>query len=180
MVNEKIRFKGCLTFLRYQCFVLGVTAVVIFLSGCATYTKLYDGPELTKSEIAIIHTEEKGFEYIFPIFLKPPERVLITIIDGKDLGGVLKVHLLPGTHRLQVRHNSQNAGAGVLVAVASEALHPRFEKELEFNAIANREYIIRFRVDTGGSLSPFGWKGVDYWIEDLETNEVVSGTKPAP
>jgi len=144
-----------------------------FLTGCATpYTKVYGGPELPSSEIAKIEAYESGRG-----LFHTPDWVLINSVDGKDVGGVHKIQVLPGTHRLLVRYQFETVG--LLPYLLSEKLSPRSEKELVLEANAGHEYIIKFEKVYDSSRVLYNYKDVVYWVEDKKTGEIVSGQKPS-
>jgi len=71
--------------------------VTIFLAGCVSTNKVYDGPERPKSELSIInqlYVQETTSSDIFYHFI-------LRKVDGKpvpDSGGIAGVELIPGRH----------------------------------------------------------------------------------
>jgi hypothetical protein len=89
---------------------LSISFVVTFLNLTACvpkYTKVYEGPDLSKTEIAVVSGRVKGTSRYDDL----QGWVLIMKVDGKELGGVwggrpTEVHLLPGKRIVEMRYES--------------------------------------------------------------------------
>lgn len=158
----------------------GFFFILLSLMACATpYTKVYDGPELDKTEIAILSGWVKGKG----LYDEPLGWVSIVKVDGNELGGMwegrpTEVHLLPGKHVIDVRYESPMQG-GILLIPLIEMFRPHFEKTLELEVEQGHEYSVRFYKFTNGSVWMTKWKDVVYWIEDGQTGKVISGQVPS-
>jgi hypothetical protein len=94
-------------------------------------------------------------------------------VDGKALYGFWKgwpriVHVRPGKHQLAINVEEGSCLVDIPVYLLGDFFKSFFGKTLELEAVTAHEYVIKFRTKYGGT----------YWIEDLQTGEVVSGEKP--
>ena len=85
-----------------------VVLFALLLSGCGT-TKLYEGPELTKSEISVIdmhhsHGWTVAFIGVLPIPLSFRHGTTVLEVDGRSGGGGGPYHVLPGQHTAKVNY----------------------------------------------------------------------------
>lgn len=155
-----------------------VIVIALVLTGCAArYTQVYSGPELPKSDVAMIAGELQGTKP-WPEFR---EWVVIRRVDGTEIDRVLgewvtKVQVLPGQRTLEV--NTDYDGYGTLMQVTAELFRSILNQTLTLDAQAGHEYRIRFRRTTDRTVLP-PTTGIVYWIEDAGTGEVISGAPPA-
>ena len=131
--------------------------------------KAYEGPELPRSEIAVIDRwhEHGGVLELMGFFPIPRGRHRTTIvkIDGKRPGGT-QFHILPGQHSASVIYSRLPdvtlCGWGCISNYSSGL-------SIDFTAEAGHEY--RIPVERRDERD---W----IWVEDITTGKVVAGEKP--
>ena len=145
--------------------------LALLLSGCGT-TKAYEGPELPKSEIAVLQASDKhGFALaIAGILPVPSPKHLSTVVevDGKKSSlFAKKIHVLPGLHSLRALYTGRHIVnfCGYLGCVAEYSTH----LSIDFVAVAGHEY--RIPVERRDERD---W----IWVVDITTGKVVAGEKP--
>ena len=163
-----------------------------FFSGCqqSIFTiHTYDGEHLSEDKLAKITKEKReqtGWEKLLSIY---PCSIGIKTFDNKNPRDYQKgfmvfaetLMVLPGTHTYGITFagpGSVQAGLipGLIAGVAEEMKYGRLGTEFTFNSEAGHEYIIRFKEET----KP--WKGVvsvSYWVEDVNSGEILVGEKPS-
>jgi len=150
-----------------------VAAFALLLSGCAM--QAYKGPELPKSEIAVLHKkvwrgQSLGLMFIvpYPIF---KHRTHIYEINGqRGLGS--PIHILPGRHTARVHYQKspEVALCGFYFAVSGcIGSYTKRNLSIVFVAEAGHEY--RIPVERREKRD---W----IWVEDMTSGMVVAGIKP--
>jgi hypothetical protein len=88
-----------------------------------TTKRIYSGPELPKSQIAVVHEYFRFYGFIF-------ERFFITVVDGAAVPGrIRRVELLPGHHNLGINFQNYWIGLGssslspIIIGFQAEAGH---------------------------------------------------------
>lgn len=164
--------------------------VLVVLGGCQiqTVVHFYDEPVLSPEQLAKVVPERREQSTAEKIFSCYPSHINIETVDGKKPQDFVKgpvvvfeAYVLPGAHDFGIRFRGpggSTAGAipALLVAGVEEMKYGPFGRELHFDAQAGHEYMIHFKETSKA------WKGivaVDYWIEDVNSGEVVMGEKPA-
>ncbi len=140
---------------------LKILASVIFvlaafsLSTSCTTSKHYEGPDLSEDEIAIVRTDT--FYFVGPRSMS----MYFRAVDGVAIGGATnEVLVMPGPHTFKV-WLSTSAPIPIFVTDTSTVLGV-----ISFEAMAGHRYEIIMR-------------SVHIWVEDLETGEIVMGTRPS-
>ena len=83
--------------------------------------------------------------------------------------------LMPGTYNLEVCYNFQSIGGGGAIGGASnQAAYENTKTLIKNNFEAGKQYLLKGK-KTG--LCVWDWKAI-YWIEDLQTGQLVYGTRP--
>ena len=147
-------------------FVLILSAAA--LSGCATKGetyKFYSGENLTADEVAkIIPFHEMN---MIPIGRTD---VYIIEIDGKFTEhhnlAIPTYEVLPGEHKIKL---------GFLLMRGGKEARGVDPKYMVFTAKAGHKYITKGNFPK--SISE-GQAAISFWVEDIDTNEVVAGTRP--
>ena len=136
--------------------------------------KAYEGPELPKSEIAVLHHAARhdlafGLALIvpFPCF---KHETLITEIDGKHKQPGTEIHIRPGEHTAIVQY-VRHFDVTPLPSTVAFCLPSYFSSDLsiKFTTKAGHEY--RIPAERRGARN---W----IWVEDITTGKVVAGEKP--
>ena len=143
-------------------------------SGCAM--KAYEGPELTKSEIAVLnglHRHGGVLSFLFIVPLPAFKHVTRIIeIDGKERRVGRQIHVLPGKHTARVHYlrkpNVTLCGGGLFGGGCIEDYETR-DLSIDFVAEAGHEY--RIPAERRGERN---W----IWSEDVMSGNVVAGEKP--
>ena len=130
----------------------------------------YEGPELPRSEIAVIdrrhgHGGVLGLMGFFPLPFDR-HRTMIVKIDGKRPGGI-QFHILPGQHSARVYYErlpdvTLCSGWGCISNYSSDL-------SIDFTAEAGHEYRI-----PAERRDERDW----IWVEDITSGKVVAGEKP--
>jgi hypothetical protein len=144
------------------CRTLKIIASVVFVlvafslpTSCTT-SKLYKGPDLPEDEIAVIRTSATDY---YGVFIRG---TYFTAVDGVATDIFTnQVHVLPGSHSFNVKETTA-AGCSARTEYGV----------IGFEAEAGHEYEILM----GGAN---GSQGVFIWVEDLDTGEIVAGSKPS-
>ncbi len=152
--------------------------LALLVSGCGTM-KAYEGPELPKSEIAVLHHTDRHGEvwllnYIVPI---PGSKHISFIdeIDGKGVDLSERIHILPGQHSARVTYQRNPDVAFCVTAPPIFLSGPCFgiyqtrDLSIDFTAEAGHEY--RIPAERRGERN---W----IWVEDVTSGKVVAGEKP--
>jgi hypothetical protein len=167
---------------------LFIIAFSVIVYGCKTpyaaqnttpYTKVYEGPELDKSEIAIVSGVWQN-----------RNEVAIQTVDGRNLckSGSERcpflIHILPGKHILVVGTDSYDVPTVKEPSnqFMSQEEVPYIRSGLSFEAYAGHEYAIKYKkwIDPRlfGQLGGFPYTDIRFWVEDLKTGEIVSRGEP--
>lgn len=140
---------------------ISLLALLVTTFGCQSQpTKMYNGPELDRSQVALIQSQDS-----YGLFIKP-KYVEIRSLDGKQLGpfGMGSIHaalVLPGKHSIHVQWNNGNRYlTGTHYA----------ETVLTLSAEAGKTYLLR--------AQEIPDRKVKFWIEDLETGTKVGTPIP--
>jgi hypothetical protein len=160
-------------------------------TGCqrqvTTKVHMYEGPQLLDDQVAKLTCENREQTFWEVLFTFYPSSIHIKTVDGKDYedfgeGTVipLEVFVLPGPHTFGIKFSgprSLQAGAipALIAHSAYELKYGPLGTELEFDTKAGHEYSIRFKEKMEQ------WKGITsvaYWVEDVNTGEIVAGEKP--
>ncbi len=151
--------------------------LALLSSGCATM-KAYEGPELPRSEIAVLdvgHRHGGVLGLIYGIVPVPAyrHRTYIYEIDGKKKGLRREIHILPGQHTARV-HYWRNPDVTFCVGgyAGSDGCIANYETRdlsIDFTAEAGHEYRI-----PAERRDERNW----IWVEDITTGKVVAGEKP--
>jgi hypothetical protein len=162
---------------------------LLTFTGCHAITSvhLYEGPHLPQNQIAKVTVEVREQTGLDKLMSSYPSSIQIKTVDGKkpedfEKGYVVprEVFVLPGPHTFGIKFwgpHSTTSGAipALIIYSAEEHKYGPFGTKLEFNTEAGHEYKIRFKEIT----KP--WKGivdVKYWVEDVNSGQVVLGEKP--
>ena len=160
---------------------LCIVASVAGLAGCAAM-KAYEGPELPKSEIAVIdgrttHGFKVDIWYLFmpiPRFSRHETRV--TDIDGWYVLPTLSIHVRPGPHSVRVSYTRHSPARVCLINFLGNDCFENDEDvygpkvlPIDFAAEAGHEYRIPAR-----RWGERNW----IWVEDTTTGKMVAGEKP--
>ena len=140
---------------------------LLLLSSCASTAKMYAGDPRPSSEVASIVSWTKSR-------WSPPGALVVhpLVIDGQPTnarrndGTKTKYYVLPGERRIKIVL-FWNVGFD-LVKIVDPV-------EMVFNAKAGHSYLTKASATRDMSE---GDVLVSFWIEDAETHEVVSGTRP--
>jgi len=139
--------------------------LILFISGCTLNKNYYTEP--TISSIATIIGSEHMTERNFLGQYNTGERYIIRAIDGKRINYGFtdnpikkEIKLTTGKHKILVTANCYSLGRGSFYA---SALIP-------LNVKNNLKYIIHGKVTDGGFKDKF----IDFWINNLETNETIN------
>ena len=153
-----------------------VVGLALLLLGCSMIKvdKVYEGPELTKSELSVIeknysHGWMLGLWGILPIPMSFRHSTDVLEIDGHKSAGYRygSYHVRPGQHMAKVRY----VGHGP-VDLCSEfecIFAHRASLTINFTTEAGHEY--RIPAERRGERN---W----IWVEDITTGKVVAGEKP--
>jgi hypothetical protein len=139
--------------------ILGLVAALLLFSlpaGCGNTYNLYEGPERSRDEIAVVSTIGTR---AYPFWA---EKAHIRKVDGKNVVPVDRVpastvKLAPGHYTFEIAHSR-----GVGLGCASPERHTGL---IAFNIEAGREYRI-------------AGKSHFIWAVDSQTGQVVAGLKP--
>lgn len=172
--------------LSFVCFTF-----LIIVSGCQTCTTTvhaYDGEFLLGDQTARVTYEERERTGWDKLLSTHPSLIVIVTVDNKNFRDYVEgcihipkeIFVLPGPHSFGIRFRGPGgAQAGLIPALIAESAfemkYGPLGTELEFNTEAGHEYKIRFKEKT----EP--WKGitsVKYWVEDVDSGEIVFGEKP--
>ncbi len=142
-----------------------VVALALLSSGCTM--KAYEGPELPRSEIAVIDRwhEHGGVLELMGVFPIPRgrHRTVIVKIAGKRPGGI-QFHILPGQHTAKVLYQRYPD-----VSLWGITNYKTRDISIDFTAEAGHEYRI-----PAERRDERDW----IWVEDVTTGKVVAGEKP--
>ena len=138
--------------------------------------KAYEGPELPKSEIAVLrhaamHGGVFGLLFILPIPFYKHETLLIEI-DGKKRSAGREVHILPGQHTARVWYTRYPDVTFCAASYFGGACIPNYQTRdlsIDFMAEAGHEYRI-----PAERRDERNW----IWVEDVKSGKVVAGEKP--
>ena len=142
--------------------------LALLSSGCAM--KAYEGPELPRSELAVIdrwhsHGSILAFFGILPVW-HPRHQTRVYEIDGTD-GPGYRYHVRPGEHSVTVGYTEYTnpalcSGLGCTRSYSTSL-------SISFTAEAGHEYRI-----PAERRDERNW----IWVEDITTGKVVAGEKP--
>ena len=144
--------------------------LVLLVSGCTF--KAYEGPELPRTEIAVLdglhkHGRVLGFLLIVPV----PEYKHVTSIieiDGKIRRGG-RIHILPGKHTARVHYRRRS----YLTLCGYGACFSNYEtRDLSIDFVAEAGHEYRIPAERRGESN---W----IWVEDVKSGKVVAGEKPS-
>jgi hypothetical protein len=145
-----------------------VVVLALLLSGCGM--KAYEGPELPRSEIAVIdrwywHGSILTFAGILPVW-HPRHEARVYEIDGTQAPGY-RFHVRPGEHSVTVgyKKNISVTLCGYTGCIGEY----RTRLSINFTAEAGHEYRI-----PAERRDERNW----IWVEDKTTGKVVAGEKP--
>ncbi len=162
-----------------------VVVLALLSSGCAM--KAYEGPELPRSEIAVLHgVDSHGVVLGIFMYLPVPEdrhRTSIYEIDGKSVpahaqfdtdfrnapeGQPERIHILPGQHTARVSYERR---PNVTLCGFPSCIRNYYTRDLsiDFAVEAGHEY--RIPVERRDERN---W----IWVEDITSGKVVAGEKP--
>jgi hypothetical protein len=126
----------------------------------------YDGSVLPKNNIASIKSPHIGYWNDSDLV------ITINCLDGKKVpGGREEFLILPGRHQIQIS------------VITSHVFNsPVFRGNIEFEVLANHEYLANGKVDAdrgnffgvGASYSPL------IWVEDTNSKQVIAQVQVAP
>ena len=141
--------------------------LALLSSGCTT--KAYEGPELPKSEIAVLREVHQHGVILTPsFFLVVPltEHVTSIIeIDKKSVPGTptagSTIHILPGQHTARVHYIKRRPLFGP----------PTYDIYISINFTAKAGHEYRIPTERRGEKN---W----IWVEDVTSGKVVAGKKP--
>ena len=147
-----------------------VIVLALLSSGCTI--KAYEGPELPRSEIAVldaghVHGRVLGLVAIIPIPAYK-HKTSIAEIDGKTKGPGTEIHVLPGQHSVRVFYQRfpDVALCGYFGCIAN---YSTSDLSIDFTVEAGHEY--RIPAERRGQRN---W----IWVEDVKSGKVVAGEKP--
>ena len=133
--------------------VIFVLAAFTLPTSCTT-SKLYEGPDLSEDEIAVVRTDVSYFVGL------SSKSMFFDAVDGVAIGiGTNEVLVMPGPHTFKVRVGT---GRHLLFIGTTVSTVPGV---ISFEAMAGHRYEIIMR-------------SVHIWVEDLESGEIVAGTRP--
>ena len=144
--------------------------LALLSTGCTM--KAYEGPELPKSEIAVLReVHQHGVVLKIPLsipMLRPKHVTTIIEIDGKSVSGTpvegATIHILPGQHSARV-HYFRSPGVSLFA-------FPNYETRdlsIGFKAKAGHQY--RIPAERRGERN---W----IWAVDVKSGKVVAGEMP--
>ncbi|MEE8223669.1 MAG: hypothetical protein V3S59_05140 [Alphaproteobacteria bacterium] len=149
-----------------------VLVLALLSSGCAM--KAYEGPELPRSEIAVLDAmhQHGGVLQIdpgiwpIPLFFVPnyKHQTFIIEIDGNERNVGREIHVLPGQHTVRVHYFRRPD-----VTLIGIPNYETRDLSIDFTAEAGHEY--RIPAERRGERN---W----IWVEDTATGKVVAGEKP--
>ena len=146
--------------------ILFALVLALLSSGCSI--KAYEGPELPKSEIAIIYQyyvfDVGGLFGVVPLPTKR-HRTQVYEIDGKDMPNRGWVYVLPGRHSVKVDYSCFGGIAGDVCFLNYKTR----DLSIDFTAKAGHQY--RIPAERRGEKN---W----IWVEDAKNGDVVAGGKP--
>ncbi len=148
--------------------------LALLVSGCTTM-KAYEGPELPKSEIAVLHSvDPHGESFVItpvPIPFGSKHITFIDELDGKDLPTPLsdRIHILPGQHSARVSYIRYPDVTFCFGLGPCFANYQTRDLSIDFTAEAGHEY--RIPAERRGERN---W----IWVEDVTSGKVVAGEKP--
>ena len=156
------------------CFIL--LFLTLILSGCTV--KAYDGPQLEKSEIAVLHRLHRHGSSLalFGLIPLPHEKHSAKIIkvDGTTLGTGREIHVRPGLHAVEINYIKFGIVTlcGAIAHIPTGCTHI-YDNQLsiKFTAEAGHEYSV-----PAERRNEQDW----IWVEDITTGKVVAGAKPPP
>ena len=148
-----------------------VVLFALLLSGCGTI-KVYEGPELTKSEISVIDSRHShgwmvAFAGVLPIPLSMRHSTIVLIVDGHDGVGVYPYHVLPGQHTATVYYT----GTAPVDLCGTTGCIFQYEAILTINFTTEAGHEYRIPAERRDERD---W----IWVEDVTTGKVVAGEKP--
>lgn len=164
---------------------------LLLFSGCQRTNTIhvYEGEHFLEEQLASVTCEQKKQRTLNEFFSPVPGAICIAKVDNKRpfdyVEGFLEVPykllVLPGSHTYGLRFNVPGAPqVGIIPALIAGAgqkmQYGKFGTELDFVAEVGHEYVVKFKDERGS------WKGVvsvSYWVEDVDSGEVVYGDKPA-
>ncbi len=163
-----------------------VLVLALLSSGCAM--KAYEGPELPKSEIAVLHTVHTHTNIPAVILAVPvpvpvpshKHATAINRIDGREITLPKFIHVLAGNHTVGInywRYPDTKICVSLPLIPGSSCNYDYFTRDLaiDFTAKAGHEY--RFPAERRGERN---W----IWVEDVtglefdRSGKVVAGEKP--
>ncbi|MEE8083668.1 MAG: hypothetical protein V3T46_00445 [Alphaproteobacteria bacterium] len=147
-----------------------VLVLALMLSGCAT--KAYEGPDLPRSEIAVLLGHEHG-DVVIPL-LGHKHRTSVIEIDGKKRSAARhEIHILPGQHTARVHYFRYPDVKSFWGPIGGTPNYETRDLSITFMAKAGHEN--RIPAERRGERN---W----VWVEDItesKTNgKVVAGEKP--
>ncbi len=146
--------------------------LALLVSGCGTM-KAYEGPELPKSEIAVLHRIDSHGKTLVLLLVVPlpgvKHQTVVAEIDGKNVNLAARYHILPGNHTVSVSY-TRFPDVGLCVGLACfPVLDETHDLSINFVAEAGHEY--RIPAERRGERN---W----IWVEDVTSGKVVAGEKP--
>ena len=135
--------------------------------------KAYEGPELPKSEIAVLHRMDRHGEALGLFFIVPIPGVKhiteVAEIDGKNVKLAARFHILPGNHTVSVSYMRYPDVTFCLGLGPCFGIYQTRDLSIDFTAEAGHEY--RIPAERRGERN---W----IWVEDVTSGKVVAGEKP--
>ena len=157
--------------------------LALLSSGCTTMMNAYEGPELPKSEIAVLVGKYRYGGALTVLLVVPLPKIRheteIYDVDGKLVSDSStsvqhNIHVLPGQHSVKVmyrRHPDVEFCLPTFVQIVCFKKDDEYyDLSIDFTAKAGHEY--RIPAERRGERN---W----IWVEDVETGKVVAGEKPS-
>ncbi len=147
--------------------------LALLVSGCGTM-KAYEGPELPKSEIAVLHRVDSHGKTLVLLLVVPlpgvKHQTVVAEIDGKNVNLAARYHILPGNHTVSVSYTRfPDVCVGVGLGPCLPLHDETHDLSIDFVAEAGHEY--RIPAERKGESN---W----IWVEDVKSVKVVAGEKP--
>jgi hypothetical protein len=156
---------------RFTFFVM-ISVVTLGLCGCTAPEpfKAYSGDKLPPEKVALV----AGYSYEDILFMCG-QNVYILDVDGKEdrlnpseIKLLKKVEVLPGEHTLTAIYKYHDA---LLLGVAGSRFIETAPRTVSFKAKAGHSYEVYGIIDSASEEPRF-------WIEDMQSKEIVGGSKP--
>ncbi len=151
-----------------------VVALALLLLGCSTIQKVYEGPELTKSELSVIeknysHSWMLGMFGVLPIPLSIRHSTDVLEIDGHQSDGFKygSYHVRTGQHTAKVRY----VGHGPVDLCGQFGCLFQHQASLTINFTTEAGHEYRIPAERRGERD---W----IWVEDITSGKVIAGEKP--